>query len=227
MRLTDCFAEVTAYVTYFLRGAAQQQQVSFDQFRTTLNNLLADSQKQAQKAALPSDDYDLARFAICAWIDEAILSSSWEERARWQKEQLQRQYYGTTDAGLEFYDRLNALGLQQSDVREVYYLCLAMGFKGRYCHAGDELLVDQLKVSNLKLLTGSSMGIPALDRGELFPEAYQVGEEQAVSGGGGKWHLTPMSLAFLIGPAILFCLLFLTYRFILAHVGSAFLNSAG
>ena len=51
-----------------------------------------------------------------------------------------------------------------------------MGFMGRYCNQGDEFLLEQLKSSNLKLLVGSSVGIPSLERAELFPEARSTKE---------------------------------------------------
>jgi hypothetical protein len=119
-----------------------------------------------------SADYDLARFAVFAWIDETILSSNWEGKSRWLGEQLQRRFYNTADAGKLFFERLNTIGPHQLDVREIYYLCLAMGFTGQYCNDGDEYLLEQLKLSNLKLLTGSSMGLPDLKRATLFPDAY-------------------------------------------------------
>lgn len=224
MRLTDCFSETVAYVSYFLKEEERQQQVPFDQFRSRVNSLLNESENRIQKGNFTKEDYDLARFALCAWIDEAILSSPWECRLQWQKEQLQRQYYNTTDAGQEFYDRLNTLGLQQVDVREVYYLCLAMGFKGRYCHEGEEMLLDQLKVSNLKLLTGSSVGVPSLESMDLFTEAYPA-EVETFEPGMDKSGFSLWTAAFLVSPVLLFGALFMIYHFILANLGASFLKT--
>ncbi len=224
MRLTDCFSELVAYVNYFLKGL-DQKQPPFEQVKTDIHRLLEESKSKALAAGISEQDYDLARFAICAWIDEAILSSKWKGKGQWQREQLQRLYYGTTDAGELFFEKLNAIGLQQRDVREVYYLCLAMGFTGRYIHEGDEYLLEQLKTSNLKVLLGSSVDLPSLERSQLFPEAYVAeGVEAPLEKEGGR-RFSPMLLAIGAAPVVLLGILFLTYRFILNSVGESFLST--
>ena len=222
MRLTDCFMELVAYVAYFLRTAATKQP-PFDQVKVDIQRLMSESEDRFRQGSFSQEDYDLARFAICAWVDEAILSSLWNEKGRWQGEQLQRLYYQTADAGEIFFERLNAIGLHQRDVREIYYLCLAMGFMGRYCHEGDDYLLGQVKTSNLKLLTGSSVGLSSLDRTELFPEGYPVdtGEADAQK---GKFRLSGFTLLCLGAPIGLFIVLFIIYHFILSNVGETILK---
>ncbi len=217
MRLTDCFVELIAYVAYFLRTVATRQP-PFDQVKADIQRLVSESEGCLKNGDLSQEDYDLARFAICAWVDEVILSSSWNEKSRWQGEQLQRLYYQTADAGEIFFERLNTLGLHQRDVREVYYLCLAMGFMGRYCLEGDEYLVEQLKTANLKLLTGSSVGLPSLDRRELFPEAYPALSGEVVPQK-NTGRFSPFVLFSLVAPVVLYGVLFLIYRFVLNNIG--------
>lgn len=222
MRLTDCFMEVVAYVAYFLRKGASKQP-PFDQVKADIRRLLSESESRCGGGAFSQEDYDLARFAICTWIDEAFLGSSWKEKNRWQGEQLQRVYYNTTDGGEIFFERLNSLGPHQRDVREVYYLCLAMGFIGRYCHQGDDYLLEQLKTSNLKVLTGSSAGLPSLDRQELFPEAYPS-DAAEVGPAKGSFRFSGFTLFCISAPVALFVILFLVYQFILGNVGETILT---
>jgi len=214
--------ELVAYVAYFLKTVAAKQP-PFDQVKADVQRLMSESEGRLREASFSQEEYDLARFAICAWVDEAILSSSWNEKGRWQGEQLQRHYYQTTDAGEIFFDRLNALGPHQRDVREVYYLCLAMGFMGRYCHEGDEYLLEQLKTSNLKLLTGISVGLPSLDRKDLFPEAYPVDSGEVVPQK-ARVRFSAFTLMCLGAPVVLYGALFLIYRFILSNVGETILK---
>ena len=172
----------------------------------------------------PPDEYDQARFVVCAWIDESILGSPWQHRDQWQREQLQRLYYNTFEAGEEVFDRLNAIGYQQNDVREVYFLCLSLGFKGKFIRPEDDFLLEQLKTSNLKLLLGSSMGLPALERADLFPESYPT---EAVEVGPQKtrFRFSLVTLLALAGPVVLFGLLFLVYRFSLSGISENFLRT--
>ena len=171
MRIVDCFMELLAYVAYFQK-TVETRQPAFDQVKADIDRLASQADADLQSKAVPKEDGDLAKFAIFAWIDEVILSSTWNHKEQWQGQQLQRIHFQTTDAGELFFERLNSLGPHQNNVREVYYLCLAMGFSGRYIHESDDFLLEQLKTSNLKVLTGSSIGLPALDQGELFAEAY-------------------------------------------------------
>jgi len=223
MHLTDAFMELVAYVVYFVKTVGAKQPPD-EQVKADILRLLTQSENVVKRGLFSQEDYDLGRFMICAWVDEAILNSAWNQKAQWQREQLQRLYYHTLDAGEEAFERLNGLGLHQREVREVYYLCLALGFKGRFHHPGDEYLLEQLKTSNLKLLLGSSVGLPSLERAELFPEAYPV---EAVELGvqKQKFRLSPFTIACLAGPVILFGLLFLIYQFALSGVGENFLKA--
>jgi len=223
MHLTDCFMDLVAYVAYFLKTVALKQS-PFEQVKGDTLRLLTQSEGYLKNGLFSQEDYDQGRFAICAWVDEAILSSSWNQKNQWQREQLQRIYYHTTDAGEEFFERLNALGLHQRDVREVYYLCLALGFMGRYCHKGDEYLLEQLKTSNLKLLIGSSVGLPSLERAELFPEAHPT-ESFEVGPQKRRFRFSLLTIICLAAPVVLFGLLFVIYWFALNGIGENFLRT--
>ena len=219
MRLTDIFIELLAYVTYFNKSVAVKQP-SYDRVKADITRLMSDIEIRTGQSNITPDDYDLARFAVVAWVDETLLSSPWQDKDRWQKESLQRLYYQTADAGEIFFDRLNSIGLHQRDVREVYYLCLAMGFKGRYIHEGDDYLLDQLKTSNLKLLTGTSVGIPSLEKGNFFPEAFPVESEASAPSKSGRRFSTFTLISFAV-PVALFVGLFVIYTFILGHIGDS------
>ena len=217
MHLTDCFMELVAYGVYFQKtGAAKQP--PFEQVKADVMRLLTASEDYVRRGLVTQEDYDQARFVVCAWMDETILSSSWNQRGQWQREQLQRLYYNTTEAGEEVFERLNSLGLHQKEIREVFYLCMALGFKGRFVKQGDEFLLDQLKSSNLKLLLGSSVGIPSLERSDLFPEAYPA-EAPDLGPRKQKFRFTPTVIAALGGPVALFGVLFLIYYFTLNGIG--------
>lgn len=220
MHLTDCFMELVAYIAYFKRTAGTQQ-TPYDQVKADVHRLLAQSEGNVKKGLFSQDDYDQARFMVCAWVDEVILGSEWKYKSQWQKEQLQRLHYNTADAGEEAFNRLNVLGPHQREVREVYYLCLALGFMGRYINKGDEYLLDQVKTSNLKLLLGSSMGLPSLEGIELFPEVFpaEVGE---ISPSKRRFQVSPFTLLCIAGPPVLMVVLFFIYRFALSGIGADF-----
>lgn len=217
MRLSDCFMEIIAY-TAFIVHKESANQASYEQVRTNLQRLIGQSESCLEVGQFPREDYNLARFAVFAWADEAILSSQWSGRTQWQREQLQRQYFQTADAGELFFEQLNTLGPHQRDVREVYYLCLALGFTGQYCQPGDEFLLEQLRTSNLKYLTGSSVGIPSLETMEMFPEAYpqERSDAKVLSPQARRWSWVTLACAG--APVVLYAVLFIVYKFILGSI---------
>ena len=217
MRLSDCFIEIMAYTALVVRQE-NSEGLPYEQVRSNLQRLIAQSESCMQGGGFNPEDYNLARFAVFAWVDEAIMSSNWPGRQQWQREQLQRVYYQTADAGELFFERLNTIGPHQRDVREVYYLCLALGFTGQYCNAGDDFLLEQLRSSNLKLLTGSSAGLPALDKEELFPDAYPLANTEAPDLPKPK-RFSTLTLIGAAAPVALFGVLYTIYWFILRNIG--------
>jgi type VI secretion system protein ImpK len=223
MHLTDCFIDLVAYVVYFQRSVASRQP-SYDQVKNDITRLLTQSESCVKKGVVSPEDYDQARFMICAWVDEAILNSAWQQKSKWQTEQLQRVYYNVTDAGKTIFERLNALQMHQRDVREVYHLCLALGFMGRYCQKGDDILLEQLRTSNLKLLLGGSVGLPLLERMDLFPEAQPLGTGD-LGPQKRRWRFSWTVVIGMASPVVLFLFLFLIYRFSLSGMADSILRT--
>lgn len=215
--LLDCFVDVFAYTVLFKKSCALAQP-PFDQVNAKLRGLLQESAQKMVIAGIDPRSYDDARFALCAWIDETVMNSPWQHRAAWQRALLQSEYYNTVNAGAEFFDRLNQLHPDQNDVREIYYLCLGLGFAGRYSMEGDEFLRDQLKKSNLRSLIGQVLEPVSYARGLLFEGAYKTpaGELPAAK---GAMSMNPvMRWMFILLPPLLVLVLFLIYFFVLNGV---------
>src|SRR5579883_2650958 len=88
---------------------------------------------RARQADLLQEDVQQAKYAIAAFIDEMILTSSWPLKESWADKPLQLAYFNDFAAGEEFYNKIDALrGAKRNGVLEVYYLCLALGFRGKY-----------------------------------------------------------------------------------------------
>ena len=223
MRLSDCFIKLIAYVAYLTRSNVDRQP-AFAQVNTDIQRFITESEAICSQGGFAREDYDLARFAVFAWVDEKLLSSEWSGKTEWMRDLLQRRYFQTTEAGEHFFQKLNTIGPHQRDVREVYYICLAMGFAGQYCNEGDDYLLEQLKISNLKVLSGGSMGMPALDGQNLFPGAYPGDQDMpSATRKGGRF-----SVAYLLGavtPVILLGAMFFIYQFILNSISQTLIST--
>jgi type VI secretion system protein ImpK len=222
-RLCDSFVGVQAYLSCLL-NSVETRQPPYVEVKEQIHRLLSESEEKLARGLAGSDDYDQARFAICSWVDEAILSSTWQHKNLWLDDQLQRFHYNTADAGEQFFVHLDDLGVQQREVREVYYLCLALGFTGRYCHPGDERHLERIKTAQLELLLDCPQGVPTLERAELFPEA--------LPGRTPEPGTTPPKAASrlakaicLAAPVLLFGILYLIYYFTLSGISENFLRT--
>jgi type VI secretion system protein ImpK len=80
------------------------------------------------------DSLDSARYALCALLDEVIVSTSWGG-ASWPQYSLLAEHYGEDFSGNEFFLRLEQAGKQRSQntwLLEFYHLCLSLGYSGRF-----------------------------------------------------------------------------------------------
>jgi type VI secretion system protein ImpK len=116
------------------------------------------------------ENFNEARFAVLSWVDETILNSNWPHRTQWQH--LMLTYYGTLNAGEEFFRRIDALGPQANDVREIYYICISLGFEGKYAFGDGHRVLADLKQRLYKQLCAADGDIRQ-HYPRLFPEAYQ------------------------------------------------------
>lgn len=87
------------------------------------------------------------KFALVAFLDETVLSPehNFPLRQEWESTPLQLVYFEEHLAGVKFFERLDGLMRDveaNADVVEVYYLCLVLGFKGKY---NIYLLEEQLR----------------------------------------------------------------------------------
>ncbi|HEX7048202.1 MAG TPA: DotU family type IV/VI secretion system protein [Gammaproteobacteria bacterium] len=142
-----------------------------------LQNTLATKLDAAIADAANADYSDAAcknaNFAVGAFIDETMLVSRWRGRAEWQKHTLQKARFDTVNSGVEFYERLNALGKEPEDlaVREVFFLCLALGFRGKHFRRDDARRIEEIKSQELaQILPGDT--VRELGALTLFPGAY-------------------------------------------------------
>jgi len=84
------------------------------------------------------------KYAMAAFVDEIILCSDWSERTVWMSNPLQLQFFGEHLAGEGFFKHLAKLrqaGSTNSDIIELYYVCLQLGFEGVYRLQGMEQLM--------------------------------------------------------------------------------------
>jgi type VI secretion system protein ImpK len=168
MQLVNCLIPLFAQ----LRAFVQQPTGDAATLTAQLDDAIAAARRSARDAGYSEADTEEALFAFAAWADELLLAPRWDGAAQWQRHLLQRRYFNLSNAGVAFYERLEKLTHDQLAVREVYYLCLGMGFGGRYAYDRNQKALTDIKRSNLALLMESGEGLPAATGQLLFPDGY-------------------------------------------------------
>ena len=115
-----------------------------------IDSLFEEMSHRARVAQIPSEDVTEAKYALAAFMDEQILRSTWPARTQWMARPLQFIYFNENTAGEGFFQRLEGIMAMphRSHVMLVYYLCLSLGFQGKYAvRGGGELdaLIEQLQ----------------------------------------------------------------------------------
>lgn len=174
-RLADLFAPCFALI---LQLRATTEFGDADLLRRRVKDLLEQSEREALRAGVPAEDVRTARFALVAFVDETVLSSDWSQKDWWVARPLQLELYDRYDAGEVFFDRLDQLLArpeQYAEVLEVYYLCMTLGFKGRYqLHEQERLriLIEETYAALSKVpgMTASVLAPHARPRGQVAAE---------------------------------------------------------
>lgn len=124
------------------RLRSHRQQVSeANAFRDQIWEAVKVAQADAMRRGYNGDDVELALFAVIAFLDESILMLHAPVFADWPRMPLQQQRYGHDIAGEVFFQNLQKILTRSethelADLLEVYYLCLLLGFSGRYSIGG-------------------------------------------------------------------------------------------
>jgi len=98
-------------------------------------------EKNCSVLGIPAETVDSVKYALIAILDETVLSNPSEARNYWITNPMQLEIYGDNIAGEGFYRKLDLM-LQNPeanrDALEVFYLCLCLGFQGKYVFGNTE-----------------------------------------------------------------------------------------
>jgi len=168
---------VELFSDFFLLGNALKASASDNgnprAVRAHLLTMFGAVDQRGESIGIPRDVIAQAKFALAAFLDEMVMTSRWREKHQWMSQLLQYELFQTQAAGVEFFDHLDAVRRQlplNGHLLEIYYLCLVLGFQGKYAIAGRE---------KLSILMGELRRDLEVKQGEpppLSPHAKQLDE---------------------------------------------------
>lgn len=89
----------------------------------------------ALAAGYTAEQIRLARYALCATMDDVVLATPWGGRTVWNSRGLVSTIHRETMSGERFYALLETLSAkpdEHHDVLQLFYACLSLGFEGKY-----------------------------------------------------------------------------------------------
>ncbi|GAB3792471.1 DotU family type VI secretion system protein [Dyella agri] len=92
-------------------------------------------ESHTQQANIAQQTALAARYVLCTMLDEAVLNAPWGEQSGWAQQTLLVTFHGESYGGAKFFqilERLCADFSRHIDLIELMYICLALGFGGRY-----------------------------------------------------------------------------------------------
>ncbi|MBK1839042.1 type VI secretion system protein TssL, long form [Azospirillum sp. YIM B02556] len=110
-----------------------------ESLRQRVISALRDFQHWVTKSGLDSATQATAHYALCALIDDIVLNSPWGSQSSWTRQNVTSMFHKNVVGGDQFYDRLASARQdpgKYGDLLELMYLCLSLGFRGRYRVAG-------------------------------------------------------------------------------------------
>lgn len=140
-------------LTAIVRVQTGRQQVQEpESFRTRMKQALREIASTAARKGYSAEDVQEANFAVVAFLDETVLTAD-ACATEWARRSLGEELFDQRSAGELFFKRLETLRANRdsqslAEVLEVYYLCLLLGYEGKF--AGGSKAEIQLLMTNLR-----------------------------------------------------------------------------
>jgi len=121
--------------------------------RARLRKELDAFEHAAQAAGIAEDRRFVARYALCAALDDAAAATPWGRD--WTAKGLVSELHGDATGADKFFALLDPMLAQPgayADLLELFYICLALGYEGRYRGEGGRLALGQIRTRLLAII---------------------------------------------------------------------------
>jgi type VI secretion system protein ImpK len=159
------------------------------------------AEQEARSRGSSPEDVKQVIFAVVAFLDESVLSSGNPVFANWPRLPLQAELFGNQLAGEIFFQELQKTlsrndSTETADLLEVYYLCLLLGFKGRYAAGGDLRSIMAAIEEKIRRVRGPAG--PLSPRGAIPADAVRLGQSDRWGSLLGKVAIVTVGLAVVL-----------------------------
>ena len=124
---------------------------------------ITEFEKQILQRGVSQDHAGMAKMFLCSLIDETVLNTPWGHQSDWKHNNLSSRFFGDMWGGEKFFEALDGLKRQARQnlaLLELAYICLSLGFQGKYRYAANGLRELDNEHQELYLLLRQAKGDP-------------------------------------------------------------------
>ena len=125
----------SALLALLTRLSSFPDQVDTSDLHKLMTNEIYQFEKRALTDGIDQKTVHTARYILCTAIDEAVLNTPWGSESDWAQKSLLSSFHQEVSGGERFFSMLKELSeipTRNRELLELMYLCLSLGFEGRY-----------------------------------------------------------------------------------------------
>lgn len=154
-QLTAC---ATALFALISRIRNRAQHMDPDKLRQSVVGEVRAFENRALQAGIAAQTVKVARYALCATLDDVVLNTPWGGQSAWGLQSMVGTFHRETVGGDRFYDLLARLEKEPGsniDMLEFLYMCMSLGFEGRLrVEQGGQEKHLQIRASLARIIRG-------------------------------------------------------------------------
>jgi type VI secretion system protein ImpK len=174
-KLTTSFSDLAAMTSYTLKVTGDNplltssfsllslipelRDQAFHEAANALQERMITSIKKFEKSALQKGasrtQVNIAKYFLCSLLDETVLNTPWGSQSGWGHNSLSSLFFKKLVGGEEFFQilgRLKEQPDQNQNLLEMAYLCLSLGFEGKYRYRNNGLIAIERQREEIFLL---------------------------------------------------------------------------
>lgn len=108
---------------------------NFDALNERLNVAIKLFEHRALQEGVDGGQVMAARYVLCTVVDEAVVTTPWGNESAWSQMSLLSTFHNETFGGEKFFQLLEHLSrnpVKHLAMLELMYICLSLGFEGKY-----------------------------------------------------------------------------------------------
>ena len=124
----------TSLLSLAIRLRNRAQHTNVDALRERVIAEVKLFEQTALESSQPAQSIRIARYALCATIDDLVLNTPWGSQSSWSMQSMVGTFHNETSGGERFYDLLEQMEKdpgRNREILELLYFCLSLGFEGR------------------------------------------------------------------------------------------------